>query len=185
MSFNMLHKNKPVQLIFGLLMGIIFGFLLQKGGVTEYDTVIGQLLLYDFTVVKVILSAVIVGMSGLFILHRYQLITFHIIRGSIGATVIGGLIFGVGFGLLGYCPGTVAGAVGQGWLDALIGGITGIIIGTGIFAALYPRLLSILSFHEFTKPTLYEYFRIKPWILICFFVVGTIVLFYLLEQAGL
>jgi len=46
----------------GLFIGILFGFLLQKGGVTKYDVIIGQLLLTDFTVVKIMLSAVITGM---------------------------------------------------------------------------------------------------------------------------
>ena len=54
--------------------------------------------------------------------------------------IIGGLIFGVGFGILGYCPGTLAGAVGQGSLDALFGGLVGLIIGAGLFAEFYPKL---------------------------------------------
>ena len=60
--------------------------------------------------------------------------------GLLGSNVIGGLIFGAGFALLGYCPGTVAGAVGTGALDALIGGMVGMLIGAGIFADLYPAL---------------------------------------------
>jgi len=52
-------------------------------------------------------------------------------EGSIGSNVIGGLIFGVGFALLGYCPGTVAGAVGTCAFDALFGGMIGLLIGAG------------------------------------------------------
>ena len=55
--------------------------------------------------------------------------SLHAAEGSIGSNVIGGLIFGVGFGLLGYCPGTVAGAVGTGALDALFGGMVGVLMG--------------------------------------------------------
>ena len=61
-----LHENKKIQLIIGLIIGIFFGFFLQKGGVTNYNIIIGQLLLTDFTVFKVMLSAVIVGMLGVF-----------------------------------------------------------------------------------------------------------------------
>ncbi|MBN2586104.1 MAG: hypothetical protein JXR55_02320, partial [Candidatus Fermentibacteraceae bacterium] len=57
-----LHGRRKLQLFLGLLAGIIFGFLLQKGGVTKYEVIIGQLLLVDFTVVRVMLSAVVVGM---------------------------------------------------------------------------------------------------------------------------
>ena len=59
---KILHENTNLQLSIGLLTGILFGFLLQKGGVTKYDVIIGQLLLTDFTVVKIMLSAVVTGM---------------------------------------------------------------------------------------------------------------------------
>ena len=55
--FTTFHSKKGIQLLLGLGMGIVFGFLLQKGGVTNYDVIIGQLLLDDFTVVKVMLTA--------------------------------------------------------------------------------------------------------------------------------
>jgi hypothetical protein len=136
-----IHQNKKLQLILGLIIGIIFGFLLQKGGVTDYDVIINQLLLKDFTVIKIMLSATIVGMIGLYILKSLKLIKLHLTKpGSLGSTIPGGLIFGIGFALLGYCPGTVAGAAGQGCLDALFVGIPGIIAGAGLFAAVYPGL---------------------------------------------
>ena len=52
-----IRDNKVLQIGLAIVFGFIFGFLLQKGGVTEYDILIGQLLLTDFTVVKVILTA--------------------------------------------------------------------------------------------------------------------------------
>lgn len=57
-----LQAQKNAQLVIGLGAGILFGFLLQKGGATYYDVIIGQLLLTDFTVVKIMLSAVVTGM---------------------------------------------------------------------------------------------------------------------------
>jgi hypothetical protein len=54
-----LHKNKKAQVVLGLLFGIAFGFLLQKGGVTDYDVITGQLLLTDFTVLKLMPSATV------------------------------------------------------------------------------------------------------------------------------
>ncbi|MGA1824279.1 MAG: YeeE/YedE thiosulfate transporter family protein, partial [bacterium] len=128
-----LYRKKNCQRIIGLIIGIAFGFLLHKGRVTHYDVIIGQLLLKDFTVVKIMLTAVITGMIGIYILKSLGLAHLHIKPGSFGSSVIGGLIFGVGFGLLGYCPGTLAGAVGQGSLDALFGGVAGIMIGAGLF----------------------------------------------------
>ena len=138
--FTTLHAQRRLQRAIGCFIGMAFGFLLQKGGVTKYEVIIKQLLLTEFTVVKIMLSAVVTGMIGVHLLRSIGLVTLHPKSGSFGATVVGGLIFGVGFGILGYCPGTLAGAVGQGSLDALLGGLVGILIGAGIFASLYPRL---------------------------------------------
>ena len=129
-----IRDNKVLQIGLAIVFGFIFGFLLQKGGVTEYDILIGQLLLTDFTVVKVILTAIAVGMIGVNLLAHFNLTKLHIKKGSWGASLIGGIIFGIGFGLLGYCPGTVSGAAAKGYIDALTGGIPGLLVGAGLFA---------------------------------------------------
>jgi hypothetical protein len=162
-----LHSRKKLQLLVGLVTGIAFGFLLQKGGVTRYDVIIGQLLLVDFTVVKVMLSAVITGMLGVHVLRSLGLARLHPKTGSVGSSVIGGLIFGVGFAVLGYCPGTLAGAIGNGFLDALVGGFPGILIGSGLFATLYPRLdRAILNRGDFGNVTLPQLLKVNPWVVV-------------------
>ncbi len=123
----------PKQLMLGIAFGIIFGFLLQKGGVAKYHILVGVLLLEDFTVVKVMLSAIVVGMLGVFALRRAGKVALHIKPTRYGANILGGLIFGVGFALLGYCPGTAAAALGQGNYDALFG-IAGLLGGSYLFA---------------------------------------------------
>ncbi|AKB24536.1 hypothetical protein MSMTP_1067 [Methanosarcina sp. MTP4] len=159
-----LHSRKGLQLGLGFFFGIIFGFLLQKGGVTRYDVIIGQLLLSDFTVVKVMLSAVITGMLGVRFLNSLGFVSLHPKPGSLGMNVIGGLIFGMGFGILGYCPGTIAGAVGNGFLDALFGGLVGILLGAAAFAELYPKLeKDVLKKMDYGDITLPELLNISPW----------------------
>ncbi|MBN2054852.1 YeeE/YedE family protein [bacterium] len=159
-----LHSNKTLQLGLGLLSGIVFGFLLQKGGATSYDVIIGQLLLEDWTVVKIMLTAVVVGMIGVYWMKSVGWVELKPKPGSIGMTVIGSLIFGVGFALLGYCPGTVVGAVGQGSLDALLGGVIGTLIGAGVFAAAYPFLArTILGWGYFGTITLPGLLDVDPW----------------------
>ena len=123
------------KLIAGAIFGLVFGFLLQKGGVGKYNVLIGQLLLQDWTVVKIILSAIVVGMIGVLTLHHFAKVNLHIKPTHIGANIIGGLIFGVGFALTGYCPGTAAVALGQGSWDALFG-MAGLIAGSWMFAEL-------------------------------------------------
>lgn len=126
---------KANQLILGFIFGIVFGFLLQKGGVAKYHVLLGVLLLEDFTVVKVMVSAIIVGMVGVFSLNRLGLVELHIKPTRFAANIIGGLLFGVGFALLGYCPGTGVAALGQGNYDA-IAGIIGLLAGSYIYAEL-------------------------------------------------
>jgi len=127
------EPNTIRQLLLGLLFGIIFGFLLQKGGVAKYHVLIGVLLLRDFTVVKVMLSAILVGMVGVFALHRAGMVKLHLKPTRYLANSIGGIIFGIGFALAAYCPGTGAAALGQGNLDAM-GVVAGMIVGSFLFA---------------------------------------------------
>lgn len=173
-------------LLLGFLFGIVFGFLLQKGGATKYDVIVGQLLLTDFTVLKIMLTAVLVGMPGVYLMKNMGWVQLSPKSGSLGMNVIGGLVFGVGFALLGYCPGTIAGAIGNGYLDALTGGLIGIWIGTGLFASLYPRLnKGILSKGDYGDITLPRLLKVNDWVVVI--PVGALILIFLvwLENAGL
>ena len=182
---SMLHAKKPLQLIVGLLIGIGFGFLLQKGGVTNYDVIIRQLLFEDFTVVKIMLSAVVTGMIGVHALRSLGLARLHPNSGSMGASAVGGLIFGVGFATLGYCPGTVAGAVGNGYLDALLGGVVGILIGTGVFSALFPKLQEgIVKRGDFGELTIPQFLKVNAWIAVVPAVVILLALLELIDKLG-
>lgn len=170
----------------GLVLGILFGFLVERAGVVRYEVIIGQLLLYDFTVLKMMLSAVIVGSIGFFLLKRAGLAGTHIVQGSIGSTVVGGLIFGIGFALLGYCPGTLAGAAGTGALDALVGGIAGLLVGSAIFAHLYPALdRKILHSGEFPWLRLPDFLRWSEGPALALFLAACTGFLFLLEMNGL
>jgi len=162
-----IHARKGLQLLIGLCIGIAFGFLLQKGGATTYDVILGQLLFTDFTVVKIMLSAVVVGMIGVHALCSIGLTQLHPKPGSLGSSVLGGLLFGIGFGILGYCPGTVAGAVAQGWLDAFFGGVVGLLLGAGLLAAIYPKLdKAVLRKGDFGDITLPELLKVNDWVVV-------------------
>ena len=126
-------ENRAAQLGLGFFFGVIFGFLLQKGGVGKYEVLIGMLLLEDFTVVKVMMSAVVVGMIGIYAMHTAGLVKLHIKPTRYGANTLGGILFGIGFGLAAYCPGTGAAALGQGNFDA-IAVLLGLMAGSYVFA---------------------------------------------------
>ncbi len=174
----------PGKLAAGLVFGVIFGFLLQKGGVAKFDILIGVLLLENFVVVKVMLTAIIVGMIGSYGLRRMGVIELQINETKYGANVIGGLIFGVGFGLLAYCPGTNAAAVGQGNLDALVG-VVGLLFGSYIYA-LNSKFGSgtVSRWGKRGKLTLPEVFGISPGLFIAIAAPVLIGMLILLEIAG-
>lgn len=161
------NKAKNSGLLWGFIFGIFFGFFLHKGGVTKYDVIVGQLLLTDFTVLKIMLSAVVTGMIGIFFMKSMGWVELYPKAGSLGMNVVGGLIFGAGFAILGYCPGTLAGAIGNGSLDALTGGLTGILIGSGLYASLYPKLSKgILRKGDYSNLTLPRLLKVNDWVVV-------------------
>ena len=171
------------QLALGLLFGIAFGFLLQKGGVAKYHVLIGVLLLEDFTVVKVMLTAIVVGMIGVFGLSALGLVKLHVKPTRYAANVLGGLMFGVGFALLAYCPGTGAAALGQGNFDA-IAGVLGLMFGSYLYAE-SSGLLSrtVLKWGDRGQLMLPELVRVSPAVFILFFAPLLVAVLVILELA--
>lgn len=150
----------PKKIISALIFGLAFGFLLQKGGVGKYHILLGQLLLQDWTVVKIMMTAVVVGMVGIFALHHFAKVNLHIKPTKLGANIIGGLLFGAGFALIGYCPGTGAAALGQGSWDALFG-MAGLVVGSWLYAELSGTLkTTVEKWGDLGKLTLAEVLHI-------------------------
>src|SRR5215210_6760396 len=116
------------NLMLGLLTGIGFGFLLQKGRVAKYQTVLGQLLLKDWTVFKVMITAIVTGAVGVYFLVERGAATLDIWPFQPAAMLLGAILFGVGIAIIGYCPGTGMAGAGEGSRDAMIG-VVGMIAG--------------------------------------------------------
>ena len=172
-------------LVCGIVTGILFGFLLQKARVLRYDKQLGALRLMDMTIVKFMLTSVMVAMVGVYLLKDLGLITLSIKPTILGGTIVGGLLFGIGWGLFGYCPGTAVGALGEGRWDALWG-ILGMLIGAAIFAEAYPLMKkTVLTWGDFGTITLPQVFVINHWFVILVFVVAGILLLRWFEKKGL
>lgn len=173
------------QLLYGLITGLLFGFLLQKGRVLRYEKQISALLLKDMTIIKFMLTSVTVAMVGTYLLVDLELAKLSIKSTILGANIIGGLLFGLGWGALGYCHGTSVGAVAEGRWDALWG-VAGMLAGASLFAVLFPAMkASVLTWGDFGKITLPQLLGINHWFVIVPFVVGTILLFRWIEKKGL
>lgn len=112
----------------GLLMGVVFGFALEKSRVFEPGVIVGQMQLRNFIMLKVFLTAVATGAVVLAALNGFGLVKLSPKATLYGADIVGGLILGMGIALAGACPGTVMAQIGAGYRDAivtLIGGIAG------------------------------------------------------------
>lgn len=172
-------------LINGLITGMLFGFLLQKGRVVRYDKQIGALRLIDMTIVKFFFSAILTGMVGIAVLHKLVIAQPLILPANIGANIIGGLIFGLGWSIVGYCPGTSLGALGEGRTDALWG-ICGMLFGAAMFAELFPIMRdTVLTWGQEGSITLQQVFGINEWLMIVLFITAGTGLFIFFEKKGL
>jgi uncharacterized protein len=149
--------EEPSKLILGFLTGIVFGVFLQKGQVAKYEKILGQLLLKDFTVLKIMATAVAVGTVGVNFLISRNAAELHIQEALLGRVVGGALLFGAGMAILGLCPGTTVAACGEGRRDAMMG-FLGMIVGAGAyvvgFAALKPLFEKFGTIGKVTLPQL-------------------------------
>ena len=170
----------PVLLL-GLLIGFVFGFLLQKGQVTRYPVILGQFLLTDFTVLKVMLTAVLVGGIGVYTLHAFGTVSLHVKPAQIAAVALGGAVFGVGMTVLGYCPGTGVAAAAEGRLDALIG-VAGMLCGALVFAGQFASLQAgLLTWFDLGPVTLPQVTRLPAWLIFSALGLAAVALFRKLE----
>ena len=168
----------------GLLTGIFFGMLLQRARVARYDKQINVLLFKDMTVVKFMLSAIVVGMAGIYALNDMGIVKFSLKPAILGGVISGGLVFGAGWGLVGYCPATSMAALGEGRIDAFWG-IAGMVLGAGIFAHIYPLLKrTILTWGDLGKITVPQVLHVNHWIVIAAMAAGVCLLFALFEKQG-
>ena len=120
-------------LVLALVFGFAFGWLLHRGRVADYNTIVRQFLFKDFTVLKVMLTAILVGGVGVFLLVQMGYAKFHIKPADLLAITLGAGLFGIGMVLYGYCPGTAVAAIGAGSVHALVGAF-GMILGGILYA---------------------------------------------------
>jgi hypothetical protein len=176
--------ESPSRLLLGLVTGLVFGFLLQRGQVSKYRVIVGQFLLRDWTVVKIMGTAVLVGSIGVYALVQTGQASLHIKPAALGGLVFGGLAFGVGMAILGYCPGTGVAACGQGSRDAMVG-VLGMIAGSFAYVPLFPAWRSVeTAWGSWGRTTIPEVTGTSPWIWIGALGVAAVAAALWAERAG-
>lgn len=134
-------KNMMITI---LILGFLFGAILQFAKLNKYNTISGLARLENFTVAKALFLSIGVGAILLSIEISLGIASYHIKPFIFGGIVIGGFLFGSGMAILGYCPGTLAISLGEGSLDAFVG-IIGGFIGALVFTVLLPSMQGILG----------------------------------------
>jgi uncharacterized protein len=168
--------------LLGLLTGLFFGALLQQGRVLRFEKQVGAMLLKDMTILKFMLSAIVVGMIGINLLVSLGTVSPSIKTTILGANLIGGVLFGIGWAVMGFCPGTSVGAIAEGRWHA-IWAVLGMITGAAIFAEAYPWLQqTVLTWGNLGKITLPGVLGVTPWLLIPIVGAGFILLLRWFEK---
>lgn len=170
------------ELLLGLVTGIAFGVLLQQGRVLRFEKQVGAMLLKDMTILKFMMSAIIVGTIGINLLASAGLVDLKIKSTQVGANLLGGLLFGAGWAVMGYCPGTALGALGEGrWHAAWA--ILGMLVGAAIYAEAYPAMkATVLNWGSLGKVTLPQTLGVSPWFVIPIYVVLFLLFFAWFEK---
>jgi uncharacterized protein len=165
------------KLMLGLITGIIFGFLLQKGRAAKFHVIIGQFLLRDWTVLKIIITAVAVGAIGVWPMAHLGWVSINVKPLAFAGVIIGGVLFGVGMALLGYCPGTTVAACGEGRRDAMIG-FAGLLFGASAYVWLFPALSTAsMALGDWGKTTLPQLTHSPAWPWVAALAIGAIVIY--------
>jgi uncharacterized membrane protein YedE/YeeE len=139
--------NLPLGLVgpvSAMVLGCLFGFVLQRGGLGDSCKLTGQLRLQDWTVFNVMFTAIIVAATGLWILDATGLLaasSTFVPDTNFRLALVGGGLVGLGMSVGGYCPGTSVVAAASGRLDGAVF-FVGLIIGTLLFAREFDRLES-------------------------------------------
>ncbi len=172
-------------IITAFVIGLFFGAIMQLAQLDRLAKVIGAFLLKDLTIPKALLMAMGAGAILIYTAEHFGFIHLHIKPFYPVGIALGGLVFGAGMVIVGYCPGSMPEAVGEGRIDAFFGIIAGIVGGI-IFTMIFPIYES--SFLHGTvvgKPTLSDLFGLQgtaKWLFSVFVGIIFIALAFLIDK---
>ncbi len=176
--------GENTSLLLAVILGIFFGLSLERGGLGNPHKLTGVFYFTDFTVPKVMFTAILVAATGLYLLSDLKLLDISriwIVPAFFWPQITGGILFGVGFVLSGYCPGTAIAGIASGRLDALVA-MTGIGVGSLIFAVLYPYIEVFYMSSAMGSVTLPEILKINHWLVLALLYVFAAGMFYMMER---
>jgi hypothetical protein len=130
-----------MTIVLAIILGILFGFALQRVGATNPQNIINMMRLTDLHLMKAIFFAIGISSTLLFLLMTLGVIDAgHLsVKSSYIGVILGGVMLGLGFAVAGYCPGTSLTALANGRKDALVfvgGGLVGALIYTLVYGSI-------------------------------------------------
>lgn len=145
-------------LVLGLVTGLGFGYVLQRAGFARCSMIQRGLWLRDFTLLKLMLTAIVVGLVGAYALSAISpdLIHFKVKPLYVWGVVLGGVIFGAGMALAGFCPGTAIVGMGIGageGIAAIVGGLLAALAFIFAYPTLKPVLMDRANLGPLTIPS--------------------------------
>ncbi|TVQ24722.1 MAG: YeeE/YedE family protein [Spirochaetaceae bacterium] len=174
-----------MTLVIGLITGVLFGVFLQQAEVLRFEKQVGAMRLRDMTIVKFMLTTIVVGSVGVYFLSDIGIAEFSPRGLSLGSQIIGGLLFGAGWAIIGYCPGTSIGSLAEG-RGHTIWPILGMLLGSIVFVFLYPFVVNVINpIGNFGSISLHGLLGINHWFVIAVLAIGSIFLFRAFERRGL
>lgn len=162
-----------ISLIVAVVIGVGFGFFLERAGFGSARKLTAQFYLTDLAVFKVMFTAIVTAMLGAFYLAWMGLLDLSLVYLSptyLPSQILGGLILGFGFVIGGYCPGTAVVASATGRLDGIVFGL-GVFAGIFVFGELYPRLEGFMTVGNLGAVTLPEIFNLPYGLMVLMVVV--------------
>lgn len=173
-------------IVSALALGFGFGWMLHKAGLTHYARIVNVYRLRDLTVMRFMLVALVVGAVGVQAGLDLGLARFAPVPPTfLVANVVGGVVFGVGMALAGYCPGTIVAEAGEGRLDAVVAGLAGLVVGAIAFGLLQPHLMPALTrVGGLGRVTIAQLTHASPWLVLLVFAEAVALLLVLLRDVG-
>lgn len=154
--------------VMAVILGFGFGFFLEKAGFGNAKTLAGVWYGYNFAVIRVMFTAIVVSMIGLFGLHYLGVVDMQLVFINptyLWPQIVGGVIFGFGFNIGQYCPGTSAVACATGKLDGFVF-VAGFLVGVVIFSFAFPWFESFYNSSSMGRATLESAFGIPSGVLV-------------------
>lgn len=168
-----------------LVLGFFFGFFLERAGFSSALKLTGQFYFRDFSVLKVMFTAIIVAMVGIAYFALFGWLNMgqvYVPAEFLWPQIVGGLLLGGGFIVGGYCPGTSVTAAAIGKLDALFF-IAGIFIGIFLFGATVPGFERFNNSGSFGPLTLAAWLDVNTGIMVLVIVLIAVGAFWAAEQS--